>query len=367
MAINAKNILIFTIGQLGDTIASVPSIWCIRNFFLHSRITLLYDKHIGTDYVSAPDVLKDSGLVDDFICYPFYKSKIVRATSIDKISTLLRLRAFKYDTLVYLVPSRRTHSQIKRDIQFFRLAGIKQFIGTEGFLSLPAKIPDQPLPKIPHENELLLSRLAKSGIPIPLNKKDSITINIGEKEEAAVRHWLTELSTDGNRQWIAVGPASKMPVKVWPAERYLKVVQQLIQEFDIWPVVFGGPEDKLLAESMVSKWARGYVAAGSLTVRQALAAMEKCAFYLGNDSGTMHMAVAAGLKCVAIFSSRDYPGNWEPYTDGHIVLRTPISCEGCMLLDCIKNKMKCILAITVEKVLNACREFLTETNPSLKR
>ena len=186
-------------------------------------------------------------------------------------------------------------------------------------------------------------------------------MNIGEKEEAAVRHWLIELPTDGNRQWIAVGPSSKMPVKVWPEERYLKVVQQLIQEFDIWPVVFGGPEDKTLAESMVSKWARGYVAAGALTARQAMAAMEKCAFYLGNDSGTMHMAVAAGLKCVAIFSSRDYPGNWEPYTDGHIVLRTTISCEGCMLLDCIDNEMKCILAITVEQVLNACRELLTMT------
>ena len=366
MAINAKNILIFTIGQLGDTIASVQSIWSIRNFFPDSRITLLYDKHIDTHYVSAPDVLKDSGLVDDFICYPFYKSKIIRAMGIGKISTLLRLRALKYNTLVYLVPSRRTHSQIERDIQFFRLAGIKQFIGTEGFLPLPAKIPGQPLPKIPHESDQLLSRLAKSGIPIP-DKKDSITMNIGEKEEAAVRHWLIELSTDGNRQWIAVGPGSKMPVKVWPAERYLKVVQQLIQEFDIWPVVFGGPEDKFLAESMVSKWARGYVAAGSLKVRESIAAMKKCAFYIGNDSGTMHMAVAAGLKCVAIFSSRDYPGKWEPYADGHIVLRTPISCEGCMLLDCIDHKMKCILAVTVEKVMSACREFLTRANSSLKR
>ena len=83
--------------------------------------------------------------------------------------------------------------------------------------------------------------------------------------------------------------------------------------------------------------------------------------------GAIHMAVATGLKCVAIFSSRDYHGKWELYTDGHIVLRTPISCEGCTLLDCIDHKMKCILAITVEKVMSACREFLTETNPSLKK
>lgn len=360
MAINAKNILLFTTGQLGDTLASVPSIRSIRNFFPDSRITLLYDKHVGKHYVSAPDVLKGSGLVDDFLYYPFYKSKIVHAINIDKISTLLRLRALKYDTLVYLVPSRRTNYQIKRDIGFFHLAGIKQFIGTEGFLSLPEKTLDQPLPQIPHESDQLLSRLAKSGIPIPPTKKDLITINIGEKEEAAVKRWLTGLSPSGDRQWIAVGPGSKMPVKVWPTERYLKAVQQLIQEFDIWPVVFGGPEDKILAESMASKWARGYVAAGFLKVRESIAAMKKCAFYLGNDSGTMHMAVAAGLKCIAIFSSRDYPGKWEPRGHGHTVFRASVPCEGCLLDVCNEHKMKCILSIKTSEVCQACKKTLRE-------
>lgn len=42
-------------------------------------------------------------------------------------------------------------------------------------------------------------------------------------------------------------------------------------------------------------------------VHKMFAAMEKCVLCLGNDMGAMYMAVAAGLKCVAIFSSIDYP------------------------------------------------------------
>jgi len=364
---SAKKILIFRIGQLGDTLVSIPALWAIRDNYPQAHLTLLYDGHIDSNYVTASDVLEDSGIVDDFIPYYIVNSRLERLTRFVRMLGLIwHLQSVHYDIMVYLVPSIRSKRQIRRDALFFHLAGIRKFIGIKSFRYLPKKGPRQFMSVVPREADLLLERLQKSGIRVPRTGHGRVDVNIGERERAAVSQWLEKLPPDGGRRWLALGPGSKMPANIWPMERYTEVLRHLIKEFDIWPVVFGGPEDKLLAESMVSKWARGYVAAGSLTVRQALAAMEKCAFYLGNNSGTMHMAVAAGLKCVAIFSSRDYPGNWEPYTDGHIVLRTPISCEGCMLLDCIKNKMKCILAITVEQVLNACREFLTKTNPSLK-
>ncbi len=85
--------------------------------------------------------------------------------------------------------------------------------------------------------------------------------------------------------------------------------------------------------------------------------MRHCTFFLGNDTGSMHMAVAAGLKCVAVFSSRSAPGAWYPYGPGHIVLRKFVPCEGCQLVECVENRMQCILAITVDEVLSTCREM----------
>jgi ADP-heptose:LPS heptosyltransferase len=127
-------------------------------------------------------------------------------------------------------------------------------------------------------------------------------------------------------------------------------------------VVFGGPEDATVAESLVTQWGCGYVAAGKLGVREAIAAMERCAMYLGNDSGVMHLAVVAGLKCVAIFSARGYPGNWEPYGIGHVVFRKTLACAGCMLQVCTEKDMECIRSISEEDVFQACQRLFGRIN-----
>jgi len=363
-----QRILIFRTGQLGDTLVSVPALRAVRQQFPDAGLTLLCDGQVGKEYVSASDVLDGAGLIDGILFYPVDASRAGRALRPALMLALLaRLWIARFDTLVYLLQSRRAPRQVVRDIRFFGLAGIRRFIGTEGFYPLPEKGAGKPLPCVPHETDLILARLAKSGIPVPSPGEADFDLNIGNREEAAVEQWLKTLPPDGGRRWIALGPGSKMPVKEWPAERYAAVVQRLIEEFDIWPVVFGGPEDAALGESLISEWERGYVSAGRLTVREAIAAMAQCALYFGNDSGAMHMAVAAGLRCVAIFSARDYPKHWEPYGIGHVVFRKAVACEGCMLMDCADKEMKCVLSIGVDEAVRACAAILGAKSGSQAR
>jgi len=164
----------------------------------------------------------------------------------------------------------------------------------------------------------------------------------------------------GGRPWIGVGPGGKMPAKRWPVERFDDVIGALIRERDVWPVVFGGPADRALGTALVNVWGRGYVAAGSLDVRAAAEALSRCLLYVGNDTGTMHLAAAVGTRCVAVFSGRDFPGKWEPYGPGHRVLRAPVECEGCMLKECQEKGNLCLTSIGVEDVLEACRQTLLE-------
>lgn len=361
-----KRILIFRTGQLGDTLVSVPAFRAIREHFPNADLTLLCDGQVGRKYVSALDVLDGTGLTDDVLSYPVDQSLTGRALRPALMLALLaRLRAGRFDTLIYLLQSRRTMNLVARDIRFFRMAGIKQFIGTEGFYPLTEKEKEIHLPHIPYEADLILARLAKSGIPVPSSGEADFDLNIGIREKTATDQWLKMLPSSHGRRWVALGPGSKMPAKKWPEEHYVAVVQRLIEEFDIWPVIFGGTEDTAIGESLVSKWNRGYVAAGRLSVRESIAAMQKCVLYLGNDTGTLHMAVAAGLRCVAIFSSRDFPGKWYPYGSHHVVFRTEISCEGCMLTDCIENEMKCILSICEDEVVQACTGILSGKSDSL--
>ena len=113
-----------------------------------------------------------------------------------------------------------------------------------------------------------------------------------------------------------------------------------------------------MGERLLQAWGRGYNGAGELGLRAAAAALKRCRFYLGNDSGAMHLAASTGIPCVAIFSSRESPGSWYPYGEGHTVFRTPIACEGCMLVECVDRSMECLASIRAADVLEACRETM---------
>lgn len=150
-----------------------------------------------------------------------------------------------------------------------------------------------------------------------------------------------------------------MPTKRWPTSRFAATISSVLETNDIVPVVLGGKVDRGLGHDLVRLWGRGVVAAGELSIREGIELLRRCALFLGNDTGTMHMAVSAGTPCVAIFSAIDMPGRWEPYGSGHIVFRTEVECGGCLLRECIDEGMRCVLSISVGEVAAACKLVLS--------
>jgi asparagine synthase (glutamine-hydrolysing) len=370
-----KRILVFRIGQLGDTIVALPAMWLVRKNYPGAHIALLCDRHPGKRHVIASDLLRGSKIFDEYLSYPVSESgEFMRS---GRMATLLaNVRRKKFDTLVYLAPTNRTAEQVARDRRFFSLAGIRNFIGMDGFEPLEPKQEGEPMVLSPPESELLFRRLETTGLKTESGDRSRMDVGLGEADEAVMRGWLSKLPSDQGRTWIAVGPGSKMPAKRWPLERFLHVIAELISEFDIWPVIFGGEEDRVIGAWLLDRWGSGYNAAGALDIRSSLAAMKHCQLFIGNDTGTMHMAAAVGLPCVAIFSSRERPGLWYPPGEGHRVFRSAIDCEGCGLVECIELGNECLKRISVEEVLSACREMLrdkvpvemlkTETSKSIK-
>jgi ADP-heptose:LPS heptosyltransferase len=158
-----------------------------------------------------------------------------------------------------------------------------------------------------------------------------------------------------------------MPAKRWPVDRYSAAVAKLIEMFDVWPVVFGGPEDKPLGDRLLGDWNRGYNAAGALGLRSAAAALKRSQLYLGNDTGTMHLAAAVDAPCVAIFSAREWPGAWYPECRQRRILRSDVECEGCGLEDCTKEKNRCLQLITVDQVVAVSAEILHQRTELLRQ
>lgn len=358
-----RRMLIFSTGSLGDTLLVLPTVRVLRHQFPAAELVLLSDVQAGSRYVLAKDVLEGTGLIDRTLTYQVHHGRYHRMGNLaSRLSLLARLRRERFDTLAYCVEAYRGDHRVSRDRQFFRLAGIRHFIGMDG-LEKPPILAGLSIETVPNRADELLNRIAASGIPIPPPGCGMLDLNLGHDEDAAVEQWLSNLPTDGARPWLGIGPGSKMPAKVWAAERFAALVKQLVERFDVWPLVFGGPEDAALGERLVQGWGRGYVAAGTLGIRESAVALGRCLLYVGNDTGTMHLAAAAGTRCVAIFSAREPAGRWHPYGQGHRVLRVPIDCAGCRLTICEARHNACLTSISVNAVLDACQAVLAQTQP----
>lgn len=356
---NVSSILVFRSGLLGDTLVALPTLWCLRNAYPDAWITYVFQNVVGRKYVSAPEVLGNTGLVNDFEAYDTGGSCRQRIFAWFRL--LVRLRRRRWDLAIIL---EEPHWNSLRRL-FALCCTPKRLISPSGNADQVPRDPNGALARLPHIADTLLELTRPLGLSLPRKGAGRFDLGLKREDHQRIDRWLTTVNiASGQGPWIAVAPWSNMPAKRWPLERYRETVHILIKEFDVTPLVFGGADERDIGLSLVESWGRGYAVCGELSVRDGVGLLSRCAIYLGNDTGTMHMAASAGTRCVAIFSSRDAHGRWEPYGAGHVVLRTPVACEGCMLRECEIEDMRCIKSISVPQVVSACHSLLSRIHSS---
>jgi len=352
-----ERVLVYRIGQLGDSLVALPALWAIREHFAKAHLTLLTNRYTSKSYVSVSDLLPEGALFDQVM---FYEAGSTGTGAGSALELLPKLRRARFDTLVYLAPRRRTRREVWRDLAFFRLAGVTRFYAHRGFAPFPPRTSGSPLPLVEYEADHLLSRLALSGISIPPPNERRIDLKLSQAELDQARAWLASNAAGlSGRGLLALGPGSNSPSRIWPQARFEELGRRLLSEFGLFPVVVGGRELSVLGDALVAAWGCGANAAAKLSLRESAALLALCTLYVGNETGTTHLAAAVGARCVAIFSAVEWPGRWHPYGGRTTVLRRAVPCEGCRLDVCVDHDMACLKAISVEDALAACRATLT--------
>lgn len=127
---------------------------------------------------------------------------------------------------------------------------------------------------------------------------------------------------------IGVGPSANWIGKTWPADKFINLIAWLTSAEGILPnarvAVFAAPgeEDQALPvlNSIPKDRQIDGIAKGN--PGEVAAALARCNFYVGNDSGLMHAAAAAKVPTVGLFGA-SYPHIYAPWGDHTAYARTP--------------------------------------------
>ena len=165
---------------------------------------------------------------------------------------------------------------------------------------------------------------------------------------------------------VAIAPGSSYgAAKCWPAERFAQLADGLISECGADVIFFGTEHEKEIAARIRSKMnSRAISLVGETSARDLPALFASCSLFVGNDSGAMHVAAAAGLPVIGIFGSTD-PDRTSPLTDQFTLLREAVSCSPCFLRRCPVDH-RCMTRISVESVLAAAKRKLDRNDMLLR-
>lgn len=131
---------------------------------------------------------------------------------------------------------------------------------------------------------------------------------------------------------LAIGPTANWGGKMWPGERFAELALRLTAENGPLPqariAVFGGPDERLQANPVLAALPRDrrIDLVGKVDILTAAACLQRCALYVGNDSGLMHLAAAVGLPTLGLFGPSD-ERSYGPWGSKAAFLRTPESLD----------------------------------------
>lgn len=331
---------------LGDVLMATAALGALRRAYPSARIT------VATTPWSRP-ALQGNPDIDGVLAFP-EANGMGRFVALRRFARSINAEGFDValvldrSPLVSMVP-------LWSDIPI--RAGLNS--AGRGF-SLTHKVQVKPLR---HEARLYLDVVEALGVT---PDSPSLTYVVAAEDAS----WAENILPSG-RRWVAVhpgggvNPGSTLTGKRWPIGRFSEVVGRLLDAGHSIALA-GGIDDRPLIEEVKSKVRiseadRVVDLAGSTSFGQLAAVLQRCALFLGNDTGPMHLAVAVGTPVVAVFGPSK-PQMYGPFSSAAEVVYHGEQCEGCAfrggLAERCVHHYRCMDAATVDEVWAAVTGML---------
>lgn len=275
----SPHILVIRGGAIGDFIMTLPAIAALRERWPAGHLEVLGYPHItalAQGYVDAARSIEARALAGFFV-----PNGILDPAWMDYFKKFSVVVSYLFD------PDEIFANNVKR-------CGVKQY------LSGSPKPSD--LPAARHYCRPLESLAIYVDEPVP-------RVFPTENDRAVATTFLARL---GRERLVAIHPGSGSEKKNWPAEKFAALGRWLVDEMELQLVVVRGEADERAVNRLVDELSPRPVAqATGLKLVELAGVLERCALFVGNDSGVTHLAAAVGTPVVALFGPVSFP-IWEP-------------------------------------------------------
>jgi heptosyltransferase-2 len=333
-------ILVRAPNWIGDAVMAIPALEAIRCTRAGDEICLLARPVVA-------DLFSEQPFAGRILQYDFCGS---HRGWFGREKLVAELRKEKFDVAVLLQNAFEAAWLAWR-------AGIPERIGyardaRSPLLTKAIRVPQEgEIPK--HESHYYLELLHRSGWTEASPAIPPIRLSVSDAARTASESALRSAGARENAWRCAIAPgASYGAAKCWPPERFALLADRLISECGADVIFFGTPGEKEIAARIRSNMkSRAISLVGETSMRDLAALFASCSAFIGNDSGAMHVAAAAGLPVIGIFGSTD-PEGTAPMTEQFTLIREAVSCSPCFLRRCPVDH-RCMSRISVDTVFTA--------------
>jgi ADP-heptose:LPS heptosyltransferase len=192
-----------------------------------------------------------------------------------------------------------------------------------------------------------------------------LEIRVTERDRKRAGRLLAKIPVSA--KLVALGIGAQSPGRRWPLKRYAAVVARLERTHNLGPVIVCSESEFGEALKLAALLPRAPVIVSGARLRDVCAVLERCALFIGNDSGCAHLAAVMGCKTLVV-SRHPHDGDPNHFNSpvrfapqGHAVrvLQPASGREGCTQ-ECRMVEPHCILQITVDDVAVAASDMLRE-------
>jgi len=320
---DGARILVVRLSAIGDVVRTIPAVKALREKLPNALIGWAVED-------KASSILEDSPYVDTLHVLPrrAWRKNYFRMRPFWKF--IGGIRAAGYDIAVDFHGNAKSGAVTWLSGAATRVGFVREHCKEFNHLATTHRIAPPGARINRYERNFSLIESMVGPPPYDLH----VDIPIGESVRREVDSFLSDWRKP-TQPLIAVHPVTSRPFKVWGAESYARVCDELTSGLDPCQVLLTwGPGERDATERVAQ------TAANDITIAPPMDSLKHFAYlvsradvYFGGDTGPMHIASTMETPVVAIFGSTDPVVN-GPYRRPHRVLYSGLDCSPC-------NERKC--------------------------